>query len=91
MRCGKSSAETGSNSVTDVASPAGRCMSVFWQLAREKSLIPKCSEIRGIHPKFQRAFFKMTFASSSPAAPARQSGLCRPCQVCTNRCDIPES
>jgi hypothetical protein len=39
--------EIGSHSGTHAASPAGRRMPVFWQLAREKSPVPKCSGIRG--------------------------------------------
>ena len=31
------------------------------------------------------------FPGSSPGAPASQSGLCGPCPVCKNTCDIPKS
>jgi hypothetical protein len=67
-------AETGSNSVRDAASPAGRCMSVFWQLAREKSLIPKCSEIRGNSSDISKGIFQndiRKFESCRPSHPVR--------------------
>ena len=48
------------------------------RFAREKSLVPKYSESRRIRPTFQRAILEATFASSSPAAPAKQFRLYRP-------------
>jgi len=75
VRCGKSSAETGSNPVTDAASPAGRCMSVFWQLTREKSLIPKCSEIRGNSSDISKGIFQIDI---------RKFESCRPSQGLSN-------
>ena len=49
---------------------AGRCMSVFWQLAREKSLVPKCSGTRGNSSENSKAIFQndiRKFESSRPS------------------------
>jgi hypothetical protein len=36
----------------------GRCMSVLWQLAREKSLVPKCSGTGGNSSESSKGIFE---------------------------------
>src|SRR6266478_5022155 len=38
---------------------SGRCMWLFWQLTREKCLIPKCSEIRGNSSDISKGIFQI--------------------------------
>jgi len=58
-----------------ISARRGACQSV--RGSPTKSLccqnVPKA---QGVRPTFQTAFFKTTFASSSPPTPANQSGLC---------------
>jgi hypothetical protein len=66
---GKFWAETGSYSGTYAGR---RCTSVFWQLAREKSLVPKCSGIRGNSSENSKGIFQndiRQFESSRPSQP----------------------
>jgi hypothetical protein len=58
-----------------------RCMSVFWQLVREKSLAPKCSGIRRNPPELLKDIFQndiCRFESYIPSQPVRslRCGLC---------------
>jgi hypothetical protein len=64
--------ETGSNSAIHAASLAGRCISFFQHLAREKSLVPKCSEITRNSPHISKGVFEndiCEFESSRPSQP----------------------
>ena len=73
MRCGKSSAETGSNSVTDAASPVWKMhVAVLAAHTREVS-DPQVFRNQGELIRHFKGHFSN--ASSSPAAPATQCGL----------------
>src|SRR5437016_2193510 len=51
-----------------------RCMSVFWQLVREKSLVPKCFGIRRNSPDISKGIFQndiCRFESYMPSQPVR--------------------
>src|SRR6266487_3864553 len=64
----------GSSSVSQAASPARRCISLLEHLAREKSLVPKCSEIKGNSPHISKGVFAndiCEFESSEPSQPVR--------------------
>jgi hypothetical protein len=59
---------------TYAGSLAGRCMSVFWQLAREKSLVPKCSGMSGNSSENSKGMFQndiRKFETSRPSQPVR--------------------
>jgi hypothetical protein len=55
------------------ASPAGSCIQSPGSLPAISLWSQKYSGIQEVRPTLQTAFFKMTFASSSPTCPARQS------------------
>jgi hypothetical protein len=67
-------AETGSNYRPRSQSSRKGCMSGFWQLAREKSLVPGCSEIRGNSFDISKGIFQndiCRFESYMPSQPVR--------------------
>ncbi len=51
-----------------------RCMSVFWQLVREKSLVPKCFGIRRNPPDISKGIFQNDICRFESCMPS-QSGL----------------
>src|SRR5215831_19700036 len=59
-------------------------------LARKVSGHQVFRKRRQIPPTLQRRGLRVTFPSSNPLSPARQSGLCERCAVCRNTCDVPE-
>ena len=60
-----------------ISARRGACQSVRGSPAKSLCCqnVPKA---QGVRPTFQTAFFKTTFASSSPPTPATQSGLYQP-------------
>src|SRR5215510_10632256 len=60
-------------------------------LARKVSGHQVFRKRRQIPPTLQRRGLRVTYPSSNPLSPARQSGLCERCAVCRNTCAVLEA